>query len=633
MSRSNLIEPPWWEAEEETIYEGVISYVAALEEAQSYQHELNIRNARLYSNVDLLGLDWTLRERDFSRKPLGRVTENIIQSACDTATSLIAQRKARATVQTDGGNFSTQQRAKKLEKFLDGAFTYANFHDEAVDVFRDAVVFGTGFMKIYANGKDICCERVMPDEIKVDELEGRDGNPRSMFQVKFVDKYQLISEFPDYEGEIHDAGREALDKYQASRHGLDPNTVMVVEAWHLPSSPGADDGVHVMCVEDQTLSKDEWTYDYFPFIEYRWSKPLTGFYGQGLAEQLTGIQLRINQLNHFIQKAQDLIAVPRVFVDIGSKNLKMQLNNEIGAIVPYRGKPPVFMTPQAVSPEIYQYKEALWRRGYEITGIQQMSATGSKPTGLESAVALREWNDIGSGRFIIQAQRWEAMVPLAAHRMIDIAKRLHAGNRSPSVVFNSRKVTEQIKWADVDMKEDLYNISVEAASILSRTPAGRSQQVVEWAQAGIIDQAEARRLLDHPDLQRAMDINGAAIEDIEATIEDLLNGVFNPPEPFQDLKMAFPRVQLAYLKARRDGAPDDILQLIIRWLESADYEMKRQMADEQAEMAQMQADAQQRLLVEQGPPPMETPEGVEGDAPQGAFAPNAMMIKPTGLPS
>ena len=219
MAHKTSLDVPWWE--DDSIlkrHEQILMHVAALEEAQSYQHELNIRNARLYSNVDLLGLDWTLRERDFSRKPLGRVTENIIQSACDTATSLIAQRQARATVQTDGGNFSLQQKAKKLEQFLDGTFSFAKFHECAVEVFRDGVVFGTGFMKIYAMGKDIMCERVIPDEIKVDELEARNGKPRSMFQVKYVDKYTLIQQYPKYEDSIRDAGREQLDRYQHGGH-------------------------------------------------------------------------------------------------------------------------------------------------------------------------------------------------------------------------------------------------------------------------------------------------------------------------------------------------------------------------------------------------------------------------------
>ncbi len=621
---------PWWDADEDELDQYLLAYISALEEAQSYQHDLNVRNARLYANVDLLGLDWTLTDRDFNRKPMGRVTENMIQSACDTATSLISHRRARATVQTEGGQFSLQQRAKKLEQFLDGVFDYTKFHDVSVDVFRDSVVFGTGFMKIYADDDKIHCERIIPDEIKVDELEGRTGHPRSMYQIKFVDKYTLIADFPEFEEEILEAGKELMNKRPQRRSGLDPATLIVVEAWHLGSGGKPDDSCHAMAIENQCLFKKKWKYDYFPFLEYRWTKPLSGYYGQGLAEQLTGIQLRINQLNHFIKQCQDLIAIPRVFVDIGSKNMKMQLNTDIGVLIPYRGKPPVFMTPQAVSPEIYQHKEALWRRGFEITGIQQMSSTGAKPPGLESAVALREYNDIGTQRFAIQAQRWEALVPAAAHRFIDLAKKMHSKKKPLSVTWNSRKHVEKIDWGQVDMESDLYNLSVEAASIMSRTPAGRSQQVVEWAQAGIVQQEEARRLLDHPDLRRSMDIALAGIEDIEATIEGILEGDYRPPEPFQDLVMGIRRTQMAYLKARRDGAPSDILQDLIRWMESADYLMKKQQLDEQQQMAEMQGAAQQQAMAQNAPP---MAPGDDPNAPVSALAPNAMMIKPTGLPS
>ena len=75
-----------------------------------------------------------------------------------------------------------------------------------------------------------------------------------------------------------------------------------------------------------------------------------------------------------------------------------------------------------------------------------------------------------------------------------------------------------------------------AASTLSTTPAGRQQAVVEWAQAGIISQDEARRLMDHPDLERSMSIYTAALDDIEATIEALEDGKILMPEPYPHLQ-------------------------------------------------------------------------------------------------
>ena len=67
--------------------------------------------------------------------------------------------------------------------------------------------------------------------------------------------------------------------------------------------------------------------------------------------------------------------------------------------------------------------------------------------------------------------------------------------------------------SQVDMQE--VRVWMGAASTLSRTRAGRLQTVVEWAQAGIVSQDDARRLLEHPDLERAMSLYDAAVESIE----------------------------------------------------------------------------------------------------------------------
>lgn len=624
-----MMEKFWWEEDGDAIHEAVIAAVEDLEESQRYIHELNIRNARLYSNVDLLGLDWTLTQRDYSRKSLGRVTENIVQSACDTATSIIAGSRARVTFQTDGAEFSVQRKARLLEKWTEGKFDETDFHREATRCFRDSVIFGTGALKIYEHDGDVKCERVLIDEIKIDEMECRSADPRQLHHVKFVDKEVLKAMFPDHEEAIEESTKERYRQDNNAYSNIDTNTAVCVESYHLPSGKGAGDGKRVICVDGATLLSEAWKKPYFPFLFYRWNEPVCGFYGQGLAEQLTGIQLRINQLNHFIQKAQDLIAVPRVFVDIASKNLKMQINNEIGAIIPYRGKPPVFHTAEAVSPEIYQYKESLWRRGFEVAGISQLSATSKKPAGLESAVALREYNDIGAQRFQYNAQEFERLAPKAAERFIDIATDIQKRGGECKSVFHAKKLVEKICFKEASIKDGTYKIRLEPASILSRTPAGRSQQVVEWAQSGIIDTDEARRLLNHPDLERTADINNAAIEDIEATIEDLLDGKYDPPEPYQDLGMGMKRVQLAYLKARRDGAPEEILESMRRWIESADYELKLAQQEIQAEMMEQQAMmTEQQAQHQQALAPPE-----QGMPPNAALSSQSQLLKPTGIPT
>lgn len=621
---SGALNPFWWQLgeghSEEDAWKSILAYVRGIEGSQTYQHDLNIRNARLYTNADMLGLDWTLTEKNPTRKRISRVVENVIQSVVDTATSMIGKNRPRASFQTDGADWSLQRRAMNLEKFVEGQFSLLDVYKEGVKVFRDAVVFGTGAMKIYSYKNEIKCERVLIDEILVDEREARSEFPRQAHHRKMVNREVLKAMFPEKAQQIELANAGSAEKnYLNAWKTADPENIWVVESWHLPSGPDADDGRRTIAVEGVTLLWEDYDKDHFPFVFYRWSEPLAGFYGQGLAEQLTGIQLRVNKLNNFIQRSQDLIAVPRVFVDVATKQLKLQLNNQIGAIIPYRGKPPVFMTPQAVGAEIYNYKEQLKRSAYELAGISQLSATALKPAGLESAVALREYNDIETQRFAIQAQQYEEMFLEVAYRFVGLAREMHAeqGYEMQSV-WRSNNYIKRIKWSEVDLDETIYVMTIEASSIMSRTPAGRMQQVIEMAQAGLLERDEARALLQHPDLKSSMDLLNSQIRNIERTIERLYDGESVAPEAFQNLAMGQKYVQMALLKASDDGAPEDILEGMRVWIGTA-----KSMLDTANQEMQMQ---QQQLAMAMGPG---GPGGPGGAQPTPGLAQQAMNIRPS----
>ena len=94
--------------------------------------------------------------------------------------------------------------------------------------------------------------------------------------------------------------------------------IEVIEAWHIRSSQNSDDGRHVICIDNATLFDEKYEKDYFPFVTLRWTQRMLGFYGQGLAEQLRGIQAEINQLLLNIQEQMNL-ATPIVTRVTGSQ--------------------------------------------------------------------------------------------------------------------------------------------------------------------------------------------------------------------------------------------------------------------------------------------------------------------------
>jgi len=554
----------WWEADPETIQNDVFGYVESLEQEQEYVRELNALHAQLYANHEVLGIGGKYDRSSWSGRRSFSVTENVISSVCDTATAMIARNRPKPTFQTDGADWSTKQRAKKLEKFVTGLYQQLDIYSLGVRVFRDATIFGTGAIMLYADDGEICAERVPIDDIMVDEREARDGKPRQMHRRFFVDKEVLARLYPDHADII----RTEQSVYAGAKLAQS-NQVPVLESWRKPSAKGTGDGKHCICIRGAALVDEKWEEDCFPFVFFRWTEPIVGFYGQGLAELLTGIQLRINKLNRFIDRCQDLIAVPRVYMDIAGKVPKAHLSNEIGQIIPVRGgaKSVAFHTPPAVAPETYQRLNDLKRSAFELAGISQLSAQSKKPADLASGAALREYNDIESARFAIQAQCFEEFHMQIAARLVELAKKTYKNTKT--VTFGSRKFVQTIKWSEVDPKEDTFRIDIEAASIMSRTPAGRLDAAIEMYQYGAITNDEFRRLIGHPDLEREMDIETASIEDIEATIEELCNGDFNPPEPTQDLELGLQRIALAERKAKRDGAPDEILEGFRTWLAQA----------------------------------------------------------------
>ena len=571
----------WW-SEEQNPHDLVFEVVGHLTDNQGYHSTNNINHARLYGNISYrdLGRGGMMQRAKTSAK--NRVTLNIIQSMCDTVTARVAKAKPMATYLTSGGDWEMQRKAKRLTKFTSGQFYGSKIYEVAPKVFLDACVFGTGVMKIFEHDGEIKCERVFPDEIVVDDLEARYGNPRQMFQRKVVDKQVLASLFPEFAEDIHNASSVEDDDtlYRASEQ------IECIEAWHLPSSKDAKDGRHVIAIENATLMDDSWERDDFPFAFIRWTNRLLGFFGQGLAEQLTGIQVEINRLLRNIQQQMHL-ATPKVFVESGSKISKAHINNEIWGVIEYAGTPPQFFVPKTVSGEIFSHLDRLFNRAYEIAGVSQLAAGAKKPAGLESGVALREFQDIESERFLMVAKAYEQLFLDAADQMIDIAREVSARGESFEVISQGDDDIEKIKWADIDLERNEYVMKVYPTSLLPTTPAAKLQKVIEMLQAGMLTQQEARALLDYPDLEAVNNMATASQELFNMMIERILEkGIYQAPEPYMNLSMGIAMMQSAYLRAKINSVPEARLDLFRRFIE-----------DSIALLARMQAQA--------APPPME----------------------------
>jgi len=597
--------------ESEAVAMSLYPLVKAIQNKQMYRRVQNLRHARLYSNLEILGLQPGMFARTaMDLIPGHRVTFNVIQSCVDTVTSKIAKIKPRIVFMTSDGNWTQRRKAKKLSSYILGVFEDSGLYKEKEMSFRDSGIFGTGATKIYIENDRIKAERVFIDEIVVEDSDGMYCQPQSLHQIRYVTREVLSGMFPDKKDKIMSAPSGIPADFGSTK-----DLLRVVESWHLKSGQDVYDGRHAIVIEGVTLLYEEYEKSYFPFVFDRWNKRVIGFFGQGIAEILTGIQIEMNKVMRTIQRSIHLMAVPRVFINAASKVTSAHINNDPGSIVKFSGEPPIFNTSPVMPPEVYAYIENLYQKAYQIVGVSMLSAASKKPEGLNSGIALREYQDVESERFELTAKQYENSFVEAASICLDLTRDLLKAGKKPYTQVKYGKKTEFVNFEEVDMEDDEFMIKAFPSSMLPTQPAGRFQFVTEMIQAGFLDKAKAIELLDMPDVEGFFTLETASIEDVRRLIENMLEyGIYESPEPYMNLDQTKQMMQSAYLSARSEGCPDDRLDLLRQFMSDID---DMQAKAKEAAAQQMMLAQQQAAMAQGGMPPVAKPEM----APQSALMP------------
>ena len=584
----------WWgpRIEDKERYAHIFQIVKGILQKQASRSEANLFYAQLYQNCQMMGLDPGMFSKIASTRGRGitqRVTLNVVKSCIDTVSSKIAKSKPRPMFLTEDGSFQVATKAKNLTKYMDGWFDSTQTYQKGRSVFVDGCAFGTGALKIYAENGQVKSEKVFINEIIVDEAEGIYGEPRQMHQKKAVFREVLAESFPEHREKIFSATSSLREDYREEFYA---DMVYVIESWHLPSGAGAEDGRHTISIDNCTLFDEQYDKDYFPFSFFRWSNSLLGFYGTGLAEELVGIQLEINKILRNIQIAQSLMAVPQIWLEGNSQVVPSHVNNEIGGIKRYVGTPPIFQVPQAMSPEIYNHLENLFRKAFQITGTSESSATSKKPAGVTAGIALQTLSDLETERFMVTAQRFEEFYLDVARKVIDMTRDVYAEDKSIKVKAPGGAFMESIAWKDVDLEEDKYILRCYPTNLLPTQPAGRLQKIQELLQAGFFDKEDAIALLDYPDLKAVTERITAPRDDVLKLIGLMLSkGVYFSPEPYMNLELAKRLTQSEYLKAKVQNAPDDRLDLLRRFMDDCDDYLNQAQEALMIQQAEMQANS------------------------------------------
>jgi hypothetical protein len=558
----------WWKADKKEVNKEVMATVKALKSRQSHLYESNKRHLRLYGQHKLLGL------RAFENSGvdyLPRLSLNVIQQCVDTAQAKIAKNKPRPRFLTQAGDIGLRRKGEKLGKFVEGTYYQNETYHTAQMNFLEGGVFGTGAMKIFDETVDgrkkVKHERTFIHELTVDEDEAIYGNPKTIYQTKYVNKYYLGELYPKHAVLLKQAARTmGEDDFMISQ--WDSDTIELIEAWRLPTA-GFPNGRHVLCTSTVTLIDEEYKRKKIPFEFFRYRPRILGFFGQGIAEINTGLQIEINKLLRTIQLVMHLGCIPKIFVESTSDIVSFHMNNKIGGIVKFRGAKPTSEQLMNVPSELFLQLDRLYEKSFEQIGLTQMSAYGQKPAELESGIALREYNDIESERFSIVAQDYERFHMNIWKHTIELSRSLGLEDSKYSVTSLGKESIEKINWKDVDLDADSYALQVYPVDILTKNPSGRLADVKTLLDMGLMNGEEGLQLLDFPDLAKFYKLKNAKRINIESTIEKMIDGIYEPPSPMQNLAYGIEAMQSFYLYYKNEGLEIEKLELLVRWVSDA----------------------------------------------------------------
>lgn len=577
LAKKRMMNLRWWYEEEGKAHQALFSLLDTIRARPEYQERRRqfLLFLSLYTNMPVLGFGLQSYARSYTGT---RISLNVIQNCINTLVSKVARTKPKPNCITEEGNYEAQEKAKGMQDSIDGILYEKRFYNTHSEFILDACVYGTGVLKIYEDPSfgDVRIDRTFIWELVIDDREAIYGKPRTITQRKYYDKDVLCEQFAkakDYfESESYQSIMESISggsvDADSDEFDYDPatNQICVYESWHLKSGKDADDGKHMVAIRGCDLLFEDYDEDDFPFVFLRPCKAPMGFYGVGTCETLAGMQAEINRILRDIQDSMHLLAKPHWMVEYGSKVVKQHFNNDIATIIGYSGAQPTVYTPQAMSGDVYNHLQFLYKTAYEISGISQLSAQSQKPAGLNSGVALRAMNDIESERFLTFIDDKDESIRSVVEKVVSLIRKLSPKNKGGyEVTAITKGGLKKINWSDVDLENDTV-IRIQPSSMLPSTIPGKLAFVDDLRQIGEITPDQALELIGFPDTEEFTKQKTAPSRAIKRDIAAMLRGVGVMPEPFDDHQLAKVLVNDAYHEARVSGVPEDNLEFMRKYI-------------------------------------------------------------------
>lgn len=457
----------------------VLENVAELKTLQSTRLSKYTRNYRLYESTMGVTLD-NLRNNNnvgyykdsssYDTSP--DISLNIIKSCTDTLTSDMANVKARPYFSTVNGSWKDIQITKETQMFFDQYFEYNNIQKLVTDAFRDACIFDTGviFVNPYLNK----VEKLLPWQVFVRPSEVTYGN---ITRVYIEHKDYPTTLIPGYKG-----------KQEYTTYGYYFDTVNKVKA--------------TLTADTNTVISEPFTGE-IPVVLLHYNTPITGTGCSSIADILAPIQVAINFLLNRYKDASQKNPAQTFFVPQGSNIEAFKLNNEIGNIIAYAttsnmtSSPVTVATPPFIDGQYLDGVLKLKELAYEMVGVSQTSATGTKQKGITSGVMMQTMDNIENDRFQTQTD-----MIIRAYK--DICRIFMSVIDPKYDILSASLFTSQYKWQDIVLLKDKMKLQFSTANITSKDPSTKIQMIQMLKQTGLVTDEMLLSTLDLPDLDMSL---------------------------------------------------------------------------------------------------------------------------------
>ncbi len=496
---------------------------------------------------------------------------NVIKSCIDTLTSKIAQSKVRPFFNTQNGTFKDIQTVKQAQAFFDLYYDAQNVNKKVSETFRDSCIFEKGVIYINEVSKNI--EKALPWQVFV--------RPAEVTYGKLTRVYYERKDYPT----------TLLDDDLVIKSNNENNDYVTYGVYY-------DTFNHIKAeiIDGVVHRKSVYAPNKLPFVFLHYCSPIVGDTSQSIVDMLNSIQLEIDNLMMKIKDASQLNPALTFCVPKGSSVKTSQLNNRVGQILEYTatpnmtGSPVTVATPAFIDSQYMQLIEELKQSAYELVGISQLSAMSTKPTGLNSGVALSTMENIESDRF-------ETQLNQVIRAYVDIAKTCIEVFPEEDTILPEDNQRLSIKWKDIVEESNKMVVQFSAADSLSKDPSTKLQQLQMLAQTGIIPQTRIAQFMELPDIQSGYSLSNNAINAVLTCINDCIEkNIFEVPDyiPFTMLKEEIINTQLS-LKAAASEHNDNMedIEKLTKLYESVEIKEADWQADAALE-AQTQASEGER---------------------------------------